>query len=127
MPAKSKLIVTLSLAAALMSACADLDFLRAVDDGLRQYNSGMADLYSASRAGGSSYTPSSSDDDPAPSYQPSYQPPTYSTVPSDSRASASTQNSHKEDCSSLSGVYRVACECRQGKGRWAGAKACPAP
>ncbi|MCC7311640.1 MAG: hypothetical protein IT510_10385 [Sulfuritalea sp.] len=121
-----KHVVPLAAAALLSSACADLDFLRAVNSGLQQYNSGMSGVYSASQGGGG-YNSSSSDDAPAPSYQPTYQPPTYSTVPSNSRARANTQTSYQEDCSRLTGIYRDACECRQGRGRWAGAKACPVP
>jgi len=126
MSARTKYAICLAAAAILSSACADVDFLRAVNSGMQQYNSGMSGVYSA-RQGGGGYSSSSSDDEPAPSYQPTYQPPTYSTVPSDSRARASTQTSYQEDCSRLTGIYRDACECRQGRGRWAGAKACPAP
>lgn len=127
MRANRKLVVLIAAVSLLSTACADIDFLRAVDSGLRQYNDSMSSLYSTSQYGGGSYRNPSSDDydDDAPT--PSYQP-TYSTrIPSSTHGRPNTQPIPAEDCGRLTGVYRTACECRLGRGAWAGAKACPAP
>ena len=49
MSTRKELDISVAAAARLSGSCADLDFLRAVNSGLQQYNSKLSNLYSATR------------------------------------------------------------------------------
>lgn len=57
MSTRKELDISIAAAAPLSVSCADLDFLKAVNSGLQQYNNEMSNLYSATRGGNGGLCP----------------------------------------------------------------------